>query len=120
MRDWAGKLRIAFPVLDDCAPYCLHFRGPAILLNCEVIAPAHAMLDPNPHCKVIGQLQDGRQVEFTIPLKAWQEALAKPVTFMAANGGPARAGVLFGADGQPVKRVGVPSVNGDTATGFQV
>lgn len=114
MRDWQGKLRIAFPVLDDCAPYSLHFRGPAILLNCEVIAPAHALLDPVPHCKVIGQLQDGKQIEFTIPLKVWTECLAKPVTFLAANLGPTKSGVLFGPDGNPLKRLGVPSVAHDS------
>jgi hypothetical protein len=113
-----APLRIAFPVIE-CGPYCLHFRGPAILLHCEPIAPAHPLRDPVPHCRVVGQLQDGKQVQFTIPLHVWRDALKRPTLFYAAPGDSigARAGVLIGPDGQPLKRVDVPSVAHDSAVG---
>jgi hypothetical protein len=107
-----GKaLRIAFPVVD-AAPYCMSLRGPAlaIILTCEPILPAGLLRDPVPHCKVIGQLQGGRKVEFTIPLHVWREALANPVLFHSSQPDSigAATGVLYGPDGKPLPRLALP------------
>lgn len=111
-----NPLRIAFPVVD-CTPYCLHFKGPAILLHCNPIAPAHPLRNPDPQCRVIGQLQDGKQIEFTIPMHVWQDALKRPVLFHAGPSDSigARAGVLVDAHGQPIKKTLMPSSPYDSA-----
>lgn len=81
-------LRIAFPVVD-AGQYCLSIpRGtPAILIGCQTIEPGPApdifRKNERPQCNVIGQLQTGRKIQFTIPLDVWMDAVRNAVTFIS-------------------------------------
>lgn len=95
-------LTIGFPVID-AAPWCLSLRGPApaILLECNPIPPLKT------HCLVVGQLRDGRKLQFTIPMHVWREALRRPVQFVSVQPDAigAATGVLYGPDGNPLPHI---------------
>ena len=100
------SLRIGFPVVD-CGPWCLEARGPAIILQLAPIAEATPQRDSVPHVRVIGQLQNGQKVEFTLPLAEYRRAFENPVMFtsdFAHAIGAAPMGLLFDKNGRPLNR----------------
>lgn len=107
---YAGPtLRIGFPVID-CGPYCLEASGPAIILSMSPIPEATIQRDPVPHVKVIGQLQTGVKVEFTVPLAVYRAAYENPVLFtsdFARAISAAPMGLLFDKNGRPLHRKAV-------------
>lgn len=96
------RLTISFPVID--APSHVG-SGRVILLQFAPIPDARRGVAPTMG-RVIGMMDNGALVQFSIPIRVWEEAKRAPVYFVEASDVRGPAGALVDRAGNTLVGVG--------------